>query len=77
MTGSGRHGEATICGSPSEVPEPQRSMVTSRGHGHALPAPGDLSLGGQAHPPSDDLCPAKGSTASGTSVRPRLISAER
>jgi hypothetical protein len=50
MTGSGQHGDATVCGSPSEVPEPQRSMVTSRAHGHALPAPGDLSLGGQALP---------------------------
>jgi hypothetical protein len=50
MTESGQHGDATVCGSPSEVPEPQRSMVTSRAHDHALPAPGDLSLGGQALP---------------------------
>ena len=48
MTGSGKHGEAAIGGSPSEVLEPQRSMVTYRAHGRALPASGDLSLGGQA-----------------------------
>lgn len=48
MMGPGKHGEATGGGSPSEAPEPQRSMVTSRGR--ALPPPDDFRPGCPALP---------------------------
>jgi hypothetical protein len=76
MTGPGQHGEATVSGSPSEVPEPQRSMVTSRAR------PGAAGTWRSQPRRSGATCrltimPGEGSTASGMSARPRPISAER